>query len=335
MKEQCELQQANEGKPKEWPKVAIVILNWNGWQDTIECLESLQRITYPNYQVIVVDNGSTDDSVQRIRAWARTEIANHRSVILISKGENLGFSAGNNIGIKKALQDGCEYVLLLNNDTVVEGSFLTNMVKCAEKHKRVGIIGCKIYYTDEPRKIWYAGGRLNVVRPGGKPYGQGQLDHGQYNREREVSFVIGAVMLVKSQLFEDIGLLDERFFFGIEDYDFCRRALKAGYRLLYTPEAVVWHKVGASREWGIVDFYRGYKTSIIYMKKNLPWLVWLPWFSLYSMHALLISPHRARRAMGIIDRKMYRKAILMAIKEGFFDDKIDSDNLKNIRELCR
>jgi len=188
-----------------WPKVAIIVLNWNGWRDTIECLESLQRLTYPNYQIIVVDNGSTNDSVEEIKAWARGEIPveskffeydpntkpvqwieydrataeaggmlyeeakfeqlpSNRKVIIIRNGDNLGFAAGNNVAIKYALKSKSIYILLLNNDTVVDHLFLTHLVNGLKSRPSWIAIGPKILYKDKPDTIWYAGSKLKLYK---------------------------------------------------------------------------------------------------------------------------------------------------------------------------
>lgn len=360
---------------REWPKVAIIVLNWNGWRDTIECLESLQRITYPNYQVILVDNGSTDDSVERIKAWARGEspveskffkydpgtkpvqwieydqetaktgemseeepkleqLPPNRRLVLIQTGRNLGFTGGNNVAIKRSLIDDYDCVLLLNNDTIVEENFLTNMAEHAEKHENIGIIGCKIYFAHDRHRISQTGGSSRLaLKIDSKSPGAGEIDRGQCDTPREVTFIIGATMLVKKQVFKDIGLLDERFFCGRDDFDFCRRATKAGYRLLYVPDGVVWHKVGRSRykDRVSVRVYQKYKTDIIYMKKHLPGPAWLPWFFLCAIYGLTISSLRAQRNSGI-DRREHRQAVLLALREGFRDDRVTRADIESARE---
>ena len=366
---ETESQDLTSGTREAWPKVAIIVLNWNGWQDTIECLESLQRITYPNYQIIVVDNGSTDESVEKIKAWARGEIlvesnffeydpstkpvqqteydretaeaggvpeqenalrafSPKQRMLLIKNEENLGFAAGNNVGLKYAIKADADYAFLLNNDTVVKNDFLEQAIKPTEKDEKVGIVGCKIYYAYRPQMIWYAGGKLSFFRPGGKTFGQGQLDLGQFDGVRDVTFVTGAAILVRREVFLNVGLLDERFFFGMEDYDLCRRVSKAGYRLLYTPTAVIWHKVGMSRERGPIAVYNGYKTSTIYMKKHLPRVLWLLWFCIYSLHTVLLPSHRELSQM---DQRTYRRAVFWALKEGFLDIRITKEDLEHVQ----
>jgi len=280
-----------------WPKVAIIVLNWNGWRDTIECLESLQRLTYPNYQIIVVDNGSTDGSVEKIKAWAKgenkvkTKFSNHnprakpvywveynrevaeiggivekekklaefppsRRMVLIQTGENLGFAGGNNVGIKYALAQNSKYILLLNNDTVVNANFLSLMVEAAEADESVGIIGSKIYYYDHPQKIWFAGGSLCIWRGSAYHFGQNQLDTGKkFSGVANVDFVTGCVMLIKSRLLQDTGLLDEAFFLYVEDVDFCYRALEAGWKVSVCLDAQVWHKVGTAAAQNTIAWY--------------------------------------------------------------------------------
>ena len=134
------------------PRVAVIVLNWNGREDTLECLRSIRSIAYSNFGVIVVDNGSTDGSVAAIRA-------SQPSVEVIDTGENLGFAGGNNVGIRRALELGADYVLLLNNDTVVDPGLLRAFVAAAALHPEAGAFGAKIYFHSEPTRIWYAGAR--------------------------------------------------------------------------------------------------------------------------------------------------------------------------------
>jgi len=208
------------------------------------------------------------------------------------------------------------------------------MLRHAEEDKNVGIVGCKVYFAYNHDRIWYAGGSSKLaLRAVSKTRGVGEIDRGQYNSLKEVSFVTGAVMLVKRRLIEDIGLLDERFFLGREDFDFCRRAIKAGYRLLYAPEAVVWHKVGKSRDRKEtpIRVYQGYKTDIVYMKKHLPKPIWLLWFFLCAIYGLTVSSLRGSRALGI-DIKSHRQAVLLALKEGFRDDAVTKTDIRRAQE---
>jgi len=216
-----------------FPKVAIIILNWNGWKDTIECLESVLRIDYPNYQVIVVDNGSSDDSAEHIREA-------YPSVKLLETGKNLGWSGGNNVGIKYALRNGSDYILVLNNDTVVRKDFLKPLVKTAQSGPDIGIVGGKIMCYDDPSRIectW------NEHKWGIGPIkiGKDEIDLGQYDNTKLVQDIMGAMMLVKADVFLEVGFFDELYFLYVDESDFCYR-VKDKFKIIYEPRSVVLHK---------------------------------------------------------------------------------------------
>lgn len=217
------------------PKVAMILLNLNGYCDTRDCLESLARLQYSNFEVIVVDNGSRDDSVLQLRA-------NFPDVLTLHSTVNLGFTGGNNLAIAHALQRGADYVLLLNNDTLVDPGFLESLVKVAETDRRIGVIGPKILYASEPRRIWYAGGsvRYGMCRH----LGRNEVDQsGDRSGAVDTGFVSGCAMLIRAQVLREIGLLDNRLFVYHEDTEFCLRARAAGYRCMYVAQARIWHKV--------------------------------------------------------------------------------------------
>ncbi|MHB8882701.1 MAG: glycosyltransferase family 2 protein [Thermodesulfovibrionales bacterium] len=219
--------------------VAIVVLNWNGRVDTAACLDSLKELTYPAYEVLLIDNGSVDGSQTFFREQ-------YPWVTLIENVRNLGFAAGNNVGISYSLRAGADYVLLLNNDTVVDPAFLDELVRAAEARPDVGILNPKIYYFDPPEKIWYAGGELSLYRGLSKHYGFQEIDRGQHDLLREVSFITGCAFLIKRGVIEKIGLLDEYYFCYSEDADWSVRALRAGFKGLYVPSSRIWHRIGAS-----------------------------------------------------------------------------------------
>jgi GT2 family glycosyltransferase len=221
-------------------KVTIVILNWNGKEDTLECLESLNLINYKNYEVLVVDNGSTDRSSEVIK----TKFPN---VKLIENEKNRGFTGGNNQGIVYAIKNNSDYVLSLNNDTVVDHEFLTELVKVAEKHPMAGIIGPKIidYKTG---RIEFVGGKIRPFNLKG-PFiaiGWGEKDSGQYSQVEEYEWFTGCCWLIPVEVFNKVGLLDENYFAYIEDKDFSIRVRKRGYKVLFCPKAKIWHKGTAS-----------------------------------------------------------------------------------------
>jgi GT2 family glycosyltransferase len=222
---------------KPTPSVGIVILNWRGLADTLACLTSLQKVSYPSVKIIVVENGSGDNSAQEIRKA-------FQDVIFLEQDVNYGYAGGNNIGIQYAKESDFDYVLLLNNDVEVEPVFLTHMVKVSEEHPFVGIAGPTIYYFDQPDTIWSAGGRVDWVKGDTHMIGIDEPDAGQYGLDpRPVEWITGCALLIKKQVFEQIGGLDERFFAYYEEAEFCIRARRAGWSVVHVPTAKVWHKI--------------------------------------------------------------------------------------------
>ena len=219
-----------------FPKVSVITVNWNNFNDSAECLESLRKTTYPNFEVIVVDNGSEGDDVSLLKQRLGD------SIRLIVNDKNSGFAGGCNIGIKDALARGADYVVLLNNDTVVAPDFLEGLVKVAQSDKRVGIAGGKVFCYELPELIWFAGGIINY-RTGRTPIrGSGEADKGQFDEIVRVDWISGCFMFISRDVLQAVGLLDERFFFGWEDVDLCVRAARKGFKVLFVPESRIWHK---------------------------------------------------------------------------------------------
>ncbi len=246
------------------PKVSIIVLNWNGKHDTVECLESLSHLTYPNYEVMVVDNSSADGSVEHFKA-RKLEIK------VIENLENLGFAEGDNVGIRAALQEGTQYILL-NKDTIVDPQFLDELVNVAERDPRVGFAGPKVYYYDyngRGRKdvINCAGAKLDMWRGRVLAIGGREVDSGQYNKVQQVDYVSGVCLLVKTRVVTEIGLLDSRFFAYWEETDWCRRGHKAGYTSVCVPPVKIWHKIAASSG-GRPNVYYMTRNTFLFMRKN-------------------------------------------------------------------
>jgi len=218
------------------PRVSIILVNWNNFDDSAECLESLRQCTYPNREVVVVDNGSEGDDARLLGERFGD------SIRLIENERNFGFAKGCNIGIRDALDRGADYVVLLNNDTVVHPDFLEEVVRVAQSDQRVGIAGGKIYCYEFPQLIWFAGGMIDY-RTGSTPIrGSGEVDRGQFDEEVEVDWICSCFMVISRDLLQAIGMLDEKFFFGWEDADLCVRATRSGYKVLYVPGSGIWHK---------------------------------------------------------------------------------------------
>jgi len=219
-----------------FPKVSVITVNWNNFNDSAECLESLRKTTYPNFEVIVVDNGSEGDDVSLLKQRLGD------SIRLIVNDKNSGFAGGCNIGIKDALARGADYVVLLNNDTVVAPDFIEGLVRVAQSDERVGIAGGKVFCYELPELIWFAGGIINY-RTGRTPIrGSGEADKGQFDEIVRVDWISGCFMFISRDVLQAVGLLDERFFFGWEDVDLCVRAARKGFKVLFVPESRIWHK---------------------------------------------------------------------------------------------
>jgi len=247
-------------KKNKTPKVIIVILNWNNWQDTIECLESVNKSEYRNFEVIVVDNGSTNNSVQKIKNKFNT-------MILLETGENLGFSAGVNYGLKFAINNHADLILLLNNDAIVSKTAVTELVKRISRDERVGLIGGKILFLEDKHKIWSAGGRIKKTTKRTYQFGEGRYDDGKYNTEREVDFLSACCLLIRKEVIEQIGWYDPDYFMYYEDVDFCVRAKQYSYKIVYWPQAVIWHKVGGASNKSLMDYYR-MRNYLLFLKKR-------------------------------------------------------------------
>lgn len=247
------------------PLVSIIILNWNGWKDTLECLESIFKIDYSNYDIIVVDNHSHDDSINQLKNYSV-----NNNFKLIENEENYGFAEGNNIGIRYALKYlNPEYILLLNNDTVVDENFLKELTCAGEKNSKIGILGPKIYSYDNPDIIWSAGCKISWKLARGIQIGSGKTDECQYNSPVEVEYISGSAFLIKTDVIKKIGFMDNTYFLYFEESDWTLNANQAGYKSLYVPTAKVWHKVSRSGG-GIskpIGLYYITRNRWIFMKK--------------------------------------------------------------------
>jgi len=257
--------------------IYIVVLNWNGAEDTLECLKSLQSVKYDNYNIIVVDNGSTDESVSLIKSQ-------YPQLILIETGENLGFAEGNNVGIRHALSEGADYILILNNDTTVDPEILNHLVAAANENGDAGLIGPKIYYHAQPNVIWSAGGYWDDKNKCFEQTGDGEIDTGQYDKQTTSDFIVGCAMFVPAKVFEQVGLLDPDYFLNYEETDFQYRIRAAGYTTLYEPRAHIWHKVAASfgGDSTPLKYYFIFRNRLLWARRHLKWRDRIPVF--WSVH---------------------------------------------------
>jgi hypothetical protein len=221
------------------PRVAVIVLNWNGRDDSIACLESLQKVAYPSFDVMLVDNGSADGSVAAIHD-------RFPSLEIVETGRNLGFAEGNNVGIRIALDRGADYVLLLNNDTAVHPAILDELVAAAERCPEGGIFGAKILYHAEPARIWYAGALWHDDLMRFQHCYEDAQVRADDRGVAPVDYACGCALLARSAMLRKVGLLDPIFFLTYEDTDLCFRARGAGFACYYVPAAKLWHKISTS-----------------------------------------------------------------------------------------
>jgi GT2 family glycosyltransferase len=257
----------------ERPLVTALTLNWNRPVETLECLQTLAEQTYSPLQLLVVDNGSSDDSVERIKS-------RFPHVDLLASHQNLGFAAGANLGLRRALKAGSDLIFLLNNDTTVEPDTLLYLID--QMQPGVGIVAPLIYYADPPSRIWSAGGSLHPILL--EQYGdrRGEADTRRWLEPLDRDFVTGCGMLLSRELLSKVGLFDERFFMYYEDFDLCLRARREGFRIVLEPAARMWHRVSLSSKGSNSPQERYWmaRSSAIFFRKHargVQWLAILPW----------------------------------------------------------
>jgi GT2 family glycosyltransferase len=311
-----------------YPKVYIILLNYNNWADTIECLESVLRNDYPNYQVIVVDNNSPNNSMKYLKAWAEGKldvwvkpdnplrnlsfppvpkpipyvyytreeaekcknldleeklksnipegVTTKYPIVFIQSGNNLGFAGGNNVGIRYALiKNDFDSVILLNNDTVIKGDAISILVDARLELGEKAIYGGRIYYYSDPERLWYDGGKISEWT--GRAF---HLNFNKFKRDLEnkchiiqINFISFCFVLMPKFILQKVGLLDETYFMYVDDWDYCYKVWKLGYKLYHVINSEIWHKVGASSRKGEVSEFSVYWTirnRIIFILKNLP-----------------------------------------------------------------
>jgi len=280
---------------KTFPKVFIIVLNYNGKNIIVPCLRSVFKNSYPNFEVVVVDNNSQDGSFEEAKL-------NFSKASFIRNSQNLGYAAGNNLGTRFALERMADYVLLLNNDVEVENDFLVRMVEIAEKNEKTGIVG-SIIFNQENREIWYAGGKISWFRM--KTYHEQKIrDASQFQTE----FITGCSMLVKKDVFKKIGLLDEDYFLYWEDADFSVRANKAGFENMIAAKSWVYHLEKSSKSLPEKNYWLVI-SGLLFFRKNSP--IWIkPWIFIYT---------RLRKIKNLIDLKTNKNKDALMVKKAYCD----------------
>lgn len=274
-----------------YPKVFIIVLNYNGKDVLFECLKSVYRIDYSNLEVVVVDNNSKDGSFESAQA-------SFQKFHFIRNNRNLGFSAGNNVAIRWALEKMADYIFLLNNDAIIKEGALKKMIHSAEKDAVTGIFSPVIYKNEDEREIWFSGGRINWIKM--------RTEH--ITSSKKTEYITGCAMLIKKEVFSKIGLFNEDYFLYYEDADFSWRARRAGFGLRIIPEASVYHAEKSSENPSKI--YWLVYSGLIFFKKNTPF-IWRPWVSFYTFL------RKIRNRKGLKNREKYS----IDIKKAFEDFK--------------
>lgn len=272
----------------KYPFVSIIILNWNGSKLTTECISSLFNDHYKKKEIIVVDNGSTDDSVRIIK----TRFPN---IEIIENKKNYGYAKGNNIGIKKCLSRKSELILILNNDTIIKNNILLPLIKQIKNSKKIGIVCPKIF--DLNNRINSFGARIDFDAGDCPGIGSGEKDSIKFSKRKFVDAAAGSCMLIRTEVFRKIGLIPEDYFLYYEETDFSLKARRAGFNIVVEPKASIIHRVGGSTNPNTSTLYRYYITRnrFLFMKRFAPTFKWWKFFiknslkNLYLIIKLLIS----------------------------------------------
>jgi len=276
---------------KKMPKVFIIVLNYNGGELIKNCLESLEKVDYPNLHVLVSDNGSRDDSVSQVKKL-------FPKTIVIENNSNKGFAGGNNVGIEYALEKKADYVLLLNQDTEVEPDFLKKLIEVAEKDEKIGILSPLIYWK-RTKQVWFSKGSINWFNMrtlhekepvSGKPF--------------ESEFLTGCSLLIKKEVLEKIGFLDDTFFLYWEDADFSVRATKAGFKSIVVPESVIYH-FETSETMNKNKIYWLVLSGLIFFKKNTPAFL-RPWIWFFVSLRKMKNWLDRKRGKGELAESIYK-----------------------------
>ncbi len=286
---------------------AAIVLSWNGREDTLRCLDSLRRVEHANLAIVCVDNGSVDGSQEAVRE-------RFPEVALIEAGENLGYAGGNNLGIRAALRDGADWVMLVNNDATVAPDVIDGFAAAAASDARAGILAGKVLFADRPSTIWFAGQRVSeLLGYSGRPRGYGRADGERYSRIAPTGRAVGALMAVSREAIEAVGILDEDLFAYVEDVDWALRVRAAGMHVLFAPGARAWHRVSAStggEARSTHTLYYGVRNTIVVLERRRP----LPWPA-GALRRVSILATFAAYAVTRADRR----AALAAVREGFAD----------------
>jgi len=314
------------------PKVSIILLNYNGYEDTIDCFQSLQKVNYNNFEIVIVDNASPDQSMGKISAYMQDKRIEHilfedpntamdnmlpkPKISLIQSGFNGGYGHGNNIGIKYALKNDADYVLILNNDTVVEPDFLEPLVMLCEEDENIGIASGKIYFHDRPDTLWFIGGSLNPYTAKITHFNFNEKDTGQIPK-KPINFITGCMWLIPKKIFATIGFINEDYFMYVEDLEYCQRVINKSYTLGISENSRVFHKAGAASGGHLSDFstYWISRNKIKFISANVKF----PYKITAYIYNLFIMPLRWLYKRKVNSFFIHIKGTIDAIFKGAID----------------
>ena len=297
-------------KNEQLPLACIIVLTWNQRDLTLDCLTSLASLDYPaeRLQIVVVDNSSSDDTIMAVHQ-------RFPQVTVLENSDNLGFAEGNNVGIRQALQGQADYIMLLNNDTIVDAEMLSVLIDTAQQDTTIGVVTPKIYYYDDPKRIWCAGAGIDWGSGGSTRLQAERMDSDDHVVPQDIDFASGCAMCWKREVTEQIGVLDPRFFIYYEETDWCVRARAAGWRIVYVPQAKIWHRISAAMGTAspATDYYMT-RNVLLFLSKHLVGLsrgiglLRVSGRNLLTILAYTIKPRGAARRRN-------RDARLMALRD--------------------
>jgi len=288
----------------------VIVLSWNGREDTLACLRSLRDLRGGDMTIVCVDNDSTDGTPEAVRVQ-------HPEVHLVENGRNLGFAGGNNAGLRHAFERGAHWAVLVNNDAVLAPDAVERLRAAAARHPAAGMLAGKIFFDQPPDRIWFAGQRFwPALGYSGRPRGYGRRDQPRYRRPYRPDRAAGAFMAVSRRTVDAVGLLDDDLFAYVEDVDWCCRARAAGFEIWFVPDAVAWHRVSAStggERASTHALYYGVRNTIAVSERQLPlprgprelrrWLI----LAVFLFQAVALSERRRPFVAAVRDG--YRDAL--------------------------
>ena len=289
-------------------KLAIILINFNNTSDTIACIDSVMKAEYTLWKIFLVDNGSDDKSVNTLKKYIENKIS---KIDFIEEPQNHGFAGANNIAIERALDEGYEYIWMLNNDTEIDKNAIEPMIEVLHKDETIGAVGSRIFYwgTD---KIWFIGGYFDKKTGIVNIYGKNKQDSTEFDESIECDYITGCSLMTTKSVLEEVGLLRDDYFLYYEETDWCTRAKKKGFHMKYCPHSRVYHKVGGASDGYKAPYiaYYNLRNRFIFIRRNFNRFYSITAFIYLFIKAskLAINVFRLRK-----DRKKERlKAILLA-----------------------